>query len=383
MIKKIIDEFHLLFSFNAVKTKWKKPLLTTISIGFPLLLGLYFGNLEYGLTACLSGLIVIYLPDSGTYTNRILTLLICSFGFMVSSAVGYIFSFNLIVSIVAFGVFSMAVHWITLFYKTAPPRSFFFILIAAMTISQPFNIELVPVKVGLMALGTMLTLISALIYLFILSLKKSSTNDKIAPIFEKNIYADIWETIIYGAIMSISIAIGRFFEFDNPYWIPISSAAVMQGASLYHIRQRMFQRILGTFLGIALTWVLFYLIDFNPLVVCISIILLQLIIEMLIVKQYAIAVVFITPFTILLNEAANPLFSTPNTLIALRLEQIIIGSILGAIGGWFIYKEKIRYASINKIESLIHNDHTKSNVDEVSNISQIEINKYSNNLKDK
>ncbi|WP_338731461.1 FUSC family protein [Mangrovimonas cancribranchiae] len=358
MIKKITNEFQLLFSFKGKKTKWQKPLLTTFSIGLPLLLGLYFDNLQYGLSACLSGLIIIYLPESGTFTNRILTLLICSFGFMVSSAIGYIFSFKPLVSIVAFGVFSMTVHWITLFYKTAPPRSFFFILIAAMTICQPFDIELIPIKVGLMALGTMLTLTSALIYLFILSLRQIKTKNKIIPIFEKNTSADIWETLIYGAIMSIALAIGHIFELNNPYWIPISSAAVMQGASLYQIRQRMFQRILGTFVGIGFTWVLFYFIDFNPLLICVTIIILQLAIEMLIVKQYAVAVVFITPFTILLNEAANPLFQTPNTLIALRLEEIIIGSILGAIGGWLLYKEKIRYASINKIESLINNDHT-------------------------
>ncbi|KXX67080.1 FUSC family protein [Flammeovirga sp. SJP92] len=353
MTEKLIEEFRLLFEFKASKNKWQKPLLTTISIGVPLLMGLFLGNIKYGLNACLSGLVIIYLPESGTYTNRILTLLVCSFGFMVSSAFGYLLSFNPIVSIIAFGLFSMIVHWIILFYKTSAPKSFFFILIAAMSICQPFDMESIPIKVGLMALGTMLTCMFALVYLLYLSYKEPiSSKDKIVPIFKQNPYADIWETLIYGGVMSTSLAIAHYFELDNPYWIPISCAAVMQGVSLYHIRQRMFQRIIGTFVGICFTWCLFHFIDYGPFSICLSIIILQFFIEILVVKQYAVAVVFITPFTILLNEAANPLFNT-NTLIALRFEQIVIGSIIGALGGWILYKEKIRHATMNKIESLI------------------------------
>lgn len=205
-----------------------------------------------------------------------------------------------------------------------------------------------------MGLGTMLACIFALVYLLILSQKEKQSNTKtIKPIFERNTYADIWEALIVGIFMLSSLAIGNLLKLDNPYWIPISCAAVMQGASLYHIRQRTFQRILGTFVGLGLTWCLFNFINYTPLSICISIIVLQLIIEMLVVKQYAFAVVFITPFTVLLNEAANPIFSTPDTLIALRFWEIVMGSILGALGGWVLHKEKIRYASINQLEKIV------------------------------
>ncbi|ANQ51788.1 FUSC family protein [Flammeovirga sp. MY04] len=354
MIEKLLEEFRLLFAFKSSNNKWQKPLLTTISIGVPLLLGLYFGSLQFGLTACLSGLVIIYLPETGSYTNRILTLLVCSFGFIASSAFGYFFSFHPVVSIIAFGLFTVVVHWIILFYKTSPPKSFFFILIAAMSICQPFDIASIPLKVGLMTLGTMLTCMFALLYLLYLSIKDPKANqDKIVPIFKPNPYADVWETIIFGGLMSTSLGIGYYLQLDNPYWIPISCAAVMQGVSLHHVRQRMIQRILGTFVGIGFTWCLFHFIDYTPITICISIIILQLVIEMLVVRQYALAVVFITPFTILLNEAANPLFHSTNTLIVLRFEEIVIGSILGAIGGWLTYKEKIRHKSINKIEGLM------------------------------
>ena len=350
--QKIQKEFQHLITFKKTNRKWPIPFLVAISMGTPLLVGLYFGNLQYGLTACLSGLVMLYLPDSGSFTNRILTVMVCSFGFMVSFAFGLLFSFNPIVSAIALGVFSMVVHWIILYYKTAPPRSFFFILIAAMAICQPFNLNAIPTKVGLLGLGTMFTAILAILYTFLLFTKDPEiASSPVVPVFKKNPAADFWEALIMGGFMLLSLLIGRLLHYSNPYWIPISCAAVMQGASLYHIWQRTFHRILGTFIGIGLTWLIITIVK-TPLEICLTIILLQTIVETLIVRQYAIAVLFITPMTILLAEAANPIYNSPTTLITLRFIEIAIGSILGAIGGWLLYKEKIRFATIEKFNQL-------------------------------
>ncbi len=349
---KIKKEIRLLVTFKPTNRKWQIPFLTAMSLGTSLLVGIYFDNFQYGLTACLSGLVILYLPDSGSFTNRILTLLVCSFGFMVSFAFGLLFSFNAIVSTIALGLFSMFVHWIILYYKTSAPRSFFFILLAAMAICQPFNLSAIPTKVGLLGLGTMLTCILAIVYTISLFLKDRTVQlNPVIPILKKNTSADFWEALIMGGFMSISLAIGHLLKFNNPYWIPISCAAVMQGASLYHIRQRTFQRILGTFVGIGLSWGILNVIQ-TPLGICFTIIILQIIIEMLIVRQYALAVIFITPMTILLAEAANPIFNTPTTLITLRFLEISIGSLLGAIGGWILHKEKIRYSTVRELNRI-------------------------------
>lgn len=154
-----------------------------------------------------------------------------------------------------------------------------------------------------------------------------------------------------GAFMAGSLFLGYLLKFDNPYWIPVSSAAVMQGASQYHIWQRTAQRIVGTLIGLALSWGLMEL-SHSIIVISIFIIGLQLIVEMLIVRNYALAVVFITPLAIFLSEAANPIFDTPNLLIFLRLQEIVIGSAFGALGGWILHKEKIRYATIKGLQKI-------------------------------
>ncbi|WP_297094634.1 FUSC family protein [uncultured Draconibacterium sp.] len=345
-------ELKQLVTLKDTNRKWQFALLTAICVGAPLVIGLYFDNIGAGLIASLSGMVILYLPDTGSLTNKISTLLISSFGFMVSFAVGQFFSFNHIVSVIAFGIYAMTIHWVILYYKTAPPRSFFFIFIAAISICQPFNLAAIPTKIGLISLGLMFSSFLALGHLVYLSTKVNwEVYPKPQSIFTKNTYADFWEAIIMGVFMAVSLACGYLFEMDNPYWIPVSCAAVMQGASRYHIWQRTFHRILGTFLGLGLCWALLS-VTHSIIVLCIFIILLQLIVELLVVRNYAIAVIFITPLAIFLSEAASPIIDTPNVLIVLRFQEIVIGSAIGAVGGWVLHKEKIRYATISGLKKI-------------------------------
>jgi uncharacterized membrane protein YccC len=210
----------------------------------------------------------------------------------------------------------------------------------------------IPSKIGFIGLGTMFSCFLALAYILSLSSSiKPNVRNNIVPILKKNIYTDFWEAIIMGGFMSAALSLGYLFKFDNPYWIPISCSAVMQGASHYHIWQRTFQRIIGTFIGLGLCWILLSIAN-TTLLICFFIIILQLIVGILVVRNYALAIVFVTPMAILLSEAANPIINIPNILIPLRFEEIFIGSILGAIGGWILHKEKIRYATINRLRKI-------------------------------
>ncbi len=349
---KIKSELQQLVTLKETNKTWHLPLLTAICVGTPLLIGLYLDNMAYGLTACLSGMVILYLPEIGNLSNKINALLISSFGFMVSFAVGQFFSFSHLSSVIAFGLYSMIIHWVILYYKTAPPRSFVFIFIASISICQPYNLHEIPTKVGLISLGTMFSSFLALAYLIYLSTKINiEEQPKAQPVLKKNTYADFWEAIIMGAFMTISLTLGYFLKMDNPYWIPISCAAVMQGASRYHIWQRTFHRILGTLLGLILCWGLLSISN-SIVVLCLFIIVLQLIVEMLVVRNYAIAVIFITPLAIFLSEAANPIINMPDQLILFRLKEIVIGSFIGAVGGWILHKEQIRYATIKGLQKI-------------------------------
>ena len=178
--------------------------------------------------------------------------------------------------------------------------------------------------------------------------KKSINSGTISIIIKKNRYTDFIESVILGLFMFISLELGFLLKINNPYWIPVSCLAVMQGATKSHIWQRVIQRIIGTFIGLGLCWIILLLVK-KIWIICLVIVILQFILEILVPRNYAVAVIFITPLTILLTEASNPLINNPNMFISIRFFNTLLGSSIGAIGGWVIYHEKIHYNAIQRI----------------------------------
>ena len=349
-VKQLVkNEINAFFRLKQTERLWHIPVLASLCVGLPLLLGLYFDNFQYGLIACLAGMVILYLPASSTLANRMIILLVCSFGFMISYAIGICFSFNPWVSAIVFGLFATGVHWVSLYFKTKPPGSFFFIMVGAMSSCMPYDMQTIPTKIGLIGMGTMVACSLALGYC-LLTMNKfpNKASDNLSAAFMKNKDVNIVESFILGLFMFCSLLLGHMLKLKNPYWVPISCAAVMQGVSLYHIWQRVIHRIVGTFIGLGLCWIMLS-ISKAPLSIVVSIIILQFIIEMLVVRNYALAVIFITPLTVLLTEAANPLILNPNMLVYVRFWDIALGSMLGAVGGWVIHHERIRYHAIQRI----------------------------------
>ena len=351
MLNLIKQKSKFLFTIRKVNTGYHIPILAAFSMGIPLFLVLFLNNIKIGLTMSLSALIVVYLPIFGTLSERILTILACSFGFILSYFLGLVFSFNHFISALVFGIFSMTVNWITSYLKVKPPKAFFFIMLAASGSCIPYNLNAIPKNIGLVSIGAIMTSFIAIFYSIFFIKNKNNKINNLQIVLKKNKYTDIIESIILGFFMFISLWSGFLLDIKNPYWIPVSCAAVMQGATKYHIWERVIQRILGTFLGLGLCWIVLS-INKSNFSICVSIIVLQFLLETLVPRNYGLAVIFITPLTILLTEFSSPIIKDTNYFIYLRLMNTVLGSFIGAIGGWAIYHEKIHYAAIKKIRSI-------------------------------
>lgn len=345
----LLNEIKLFFHVKESDRPWHLAFLAAISIGIPLLVGVYFDNMKMGLLASVPGLVVLYVPSSKSLVTRMATMLICSFGFMFCYTLGLFFNGNFLISTLFLGVFSVIIHWVNLYVRTKPPGSFFFILLAALSSNMPHNLKEIPERVGLIAMGTMLSCCLALAYSILIRKKDTKHEPSLmSSLLERNSDQDLIEALIVGGFMFGSMLIGHLLQLQNPYWIPISCLAVMQGVSLYHVWRRVIYRITGTFLGLGLCWIILSVVK-TPLSICLVIIVFQFIIEVLVVRNYAFAVIFITPMTILLAEAASPSIHKPDVLILARFIDISVGSLLGAIGGWFLYNEKMRYYTTSTI----------------------------------
>ncbi|MGV3585719.1 MAG: FUSC family protein [Adhaeribacter sp.] len=336
-----------LLEFKQTDRKRHFAVIAGLSVGIPLLVGYYAGNMPAGKLASLAGLVILYI-HSQNLANRMITLMASSFGIMVSFSVGVIFSFNFYVASLVLGLYAFAVHLALYYLKLVrPPGNFFFIMVASVAISMPHNLTTVPEKIGYVGIGTMLSCLLGLVY-SLLTLRKLQAGQELITV-NKNKYVNFIESVTFGLFVGLALLAAYLLKLESPYWAPTSCAAVMQGVSTKHIWQRSLQRVICTFIGLGLTWLILLLLRPSPLIICVSIILLQAVVEMLVVRNYGIAVIFITILTIFLAESGETLTANPNTMIRARFLDILTGSIIGALGGWLLYNEKLHYIATRQL----------------------------------
>ncbi|MGV4413710.1 FUSC family protein [Chryseobacterium sp. T1] len=222
-------------------------------------------------------------------------------------------------------------------------------MMAAMAGGLPYSLEEIPHRIGLVTLGVFLSCIIAVIF-SLLVLKPNISKDIKETLSQLSLQNDVdyLEAVIIGIFMSSSFFIAHFLGLDNPYWVPISCLAVMQGVTRQHIWRRGLYRVLGTILGMLLCGMILSFLQ-APIEIIIAIMVLQFLVELFIVKNYFFAVLFVTPMTVLLSEAGHSLTLDPDLLVISRLKDVLLGSLLGIIGGWVIYNERLRFHFVKRV----------------------------------
>lgn len=331
--------FKNLIKYNKTDRSWHLPAMAGICIGIPLLLGVLTDDMEGGRIGSIGALVFLYL-QSNQLTNRMIILMVSGFGFILSFAVGILFSFNTWLSPLILALYTFGVHYSLNSLKLSkPPGNFFFIMVISIAITMKHPAAESIHYIGSFTLGVLIAVSIGFLYSIIVLRK---TNQPEVMVLKKSPYISVTESIIFSVMMGLSLLVAVLSGLENPYWIPISCLAVMQGASTKHIWTRAIQRVLGTLIGLGLTWVIL-LKDLSIAEICISIILLQIIIEFFIVRNYAIAVIFISTLTIFLAEPNIKLIGNPSQLISARFFDILIGSAIGAVGGWILHHEHVRF----------------------------------------
>lgn len=329
-----------LFVFNTTDRAWHLPVTAGLCVAIPLLLGLSFNDIEAGKLASIGALVILH-TQSNRLVNRMMILMVCGFGFIFSFAIGVVFSFSAWLTPLMLGLYTFGVHYsLNRLELTRPPGNFFFIMVASIAISLPHHTENIAKNIGNFSIGVMIACMIAFFY-SILVLRGDSNKPDIM-VLQKNAYVNLTESIIFGAMVGLALLVAILLDLENPYWVPVSCMAVMQGVTTRHIWTRAAQRVFGTFIGLGLTWFILQM-NITVLGICISILLLQTIVEFLVVRNYGIAVIFISMLTIFLAEPNISLMGEPDHLIVTRFFDILIGSIIGAAGGWMLYHEQIHF----------------------------------------
>lgn len=162
-----------------------------------------------------------------------------------------------------------------------------------------------------------------------ISISKPSLRVILGGAFDKNSVVFL-NTIRYGSVLFVAAIIAQSFDFNRSYWVTLSCAAVLSGATIMGTFHRAIQRSLGTIIGILIATVVLY---FQPdgYVIAIAIFLLTFLTELAIVLNYGIAALFITPNALLLAESTTKIHDI-SYFASARVFDVLIGCAIGIIG---------------------------------------------------
>lgn len=331
-------EMRHLLSINPSDRRWPMPFCAALATGLPLFVGAWFNHLDYGLVSSLGGLVFLYTPNT-PLSHRMVALMASAFGLCACYALGLMCHFLPALLVPVLSCIAILVTMICRFYVLGPPGSLFFIMAAAIGAYTPINLLQLPLSVGLLAMGALLACLIAFFYsLYVL---RRQPAEPAAPLPPASFDFVIFDAVIIGVFVGISLALAQLLQLERAYWVPVSCLAVIQGATLRAVWTRQVHRIVGTALGLLVAWGLLKL-PLDPWRIALLMTSLAFVIETLVVRHYGLAAIFITPLTILLAEAASLGQGSPDALLLARLFDTVLGAMVGLIGGACLHSPSFR-----------------------------------------
>ena len=148
-------------------------------------------------------------------------------------------------------------------------------------------------------------------------------------------------TVGVGALLAGLI--GQTFDDDHWYWAMVAASVVLAGAATTSRVTRSIQRFIGTTLGVLMAGALLGL-ELPTLAVIGVVIVLQAVAELLIGRNYGVAMLAVTPLALLMVSLSNPI--EPQILVADRVFETFIGSFVGT--GVALVSAKLRTDEMRK-----------------------------------
>jgi hypothetical protein len=331
------DEWRNFVRVNPSDRPWQLPFAIALATCLPLLVGVAFGRVDYGVLSSMAGFVFLYLPET-VLQHRMMWVMTCGFGLIGSFALGLFAHFFPMLLVPFLIMVTILSSMLCRFYGFPLPGGVIFVMVAAVGAYSPTATEDIPLKVGLFAMGALLATLVAFIYsVVILRTRKPVPTPETITDFN----TVIMEPLVIGLFVGLSIALAQIYQLNRPYWVPVSCLAVIQGVSLRAVWTRQLHRILGTFVGLGVAWALLML-PLNAWTITLTLTALSFIVHSLVVRHYGIAMVFITPLSILMAQVTILGHGAPNEVFIARMTDTVLGSMVGFIGGAILHNARLR-----------------------------------------
>ncbi len=152
------------------------------------------------------------------------------------------------------------------------------------------------------------------------------TTEPLMPLSAHHRRALIRESVLYVVAAGLAGTAATTLGIGHTYWAMVAAVVPLVGQTARARATRGLQRILGTFAGLLLT-AMILLPGLSGWQLIPVIALSQFAVELFVLRQYALAQVFITPLALVSMQLAHP--TDPGTLLVDRALETTIGACVG------------------------------------------------------
>ena len=327
----IRDDIRDLFTFRESPVRWPIAVAAGLAIGVPIALLTLLGHPTYGLIASTGGFTALYLSNRPRRERAVLLPFI-ALGIAVASAIGVLVAGSILLSLVALFALTVVGSIVLLGFGAGPPGGLFFMLVAGASIrlAAPPKLDGVGLPgglvIGLVALGAGIAYVIVLVPLLVPSVRQ---RDREAHIerepFRFDFSGDTRVIVIRLAIASaIAVLVSSPLGVHRTYWVLLTVIAILQnGRRLRLTALRGIHRVLGTILGLGL-FALVVLWDPQGLWLALLLAVLQFVVELVVIRNYGLALIFITPLALTIAAQGDP--GDVGTVVATRVIDTLLGA---------------------------------------------------------
>lgn len=333
--------FRGLLTVNEGPWRWRAGIEAGLATGLPLALLTLAGHQTLGLIASLGSFTALYSPHL-KHSERVRVLPIIGAGMVAACLIGIAFADSTWLTIAGVTVVASLACLLILGLQVGPPGPMPFILVngvsghlAAPAALGGSGLDGRLVLAGVAAGVASSVLVVALPLLLPAVRRREGAPRPLGTLFGSlELYgASRWIAIrVVGAVIVASVA-SLPLGIPRAYWVVLSAVAILQASHwIAFTITRAIQRFLGTVVGVAV-FVLISLLEPRGLWLVLIVAALEFMVELVVTKNYGLALLFITPVALIVstaNLAGNPLGIIGERVIDTLLGAIIAMAVLFA-----------------------------------------------------
>lgn len=305
----------------AVRKRFPYALRAGLCCGLPVMMGYFSGHLSFGLLATIGSFTALYGSDR-PYRNRAIYLAVIALILAAIVVAGIVIAANPWAAVITVSLIAAVATFICNAMGIGPPGAYMFALACASGTGMAAN-GLDPWQSGLWVLcgGAISWLAHMSGMIFDRRGPEKTPSQSMAPVDKDSAPLPLALRVLIATLIAGSI--GVLLGLDRAYWGMAAVVVVLnQPYGWPGTTRRAVYRILGTLAGLLLAWLI---LSLHPqgLWIALTVGLLQFVIEIWVVLQYAVAAMFITANALTIAAGGRGLSELGGLFSARALDTVI------------------------------------------------------------